>query len=368
MPPNAFVGTPAGPATGAEVDTVTLDDNLIDKNGEATITIDDFADPDNENDVTINDGGTEDLIDLIIEKGGNSGDPDVYRLDLSGFNDDFAIELKNVDATDKIILTNVFTIEDNGDGTQTITYNGSDSEFHTIVLTSDVAQTEAYLTNDSPYFYDDTIFGGAGDDVIDGGYGDDTIDAGDDDDTVEGGVGDDNIMGGAGADTLDGGDGSDIIDGGAGDDIILGDRIGQAEGLADTIGYSYAQTIAGDEASHFGEQGTGDVNDPLNFIDRDLNTDVRFHVDDFFEYSFGQEVPAGTSITLTEGSGADDEIVNVYVSIGSTDPTGDTNSGSGGGVGYQNAITNGQSVLVYSGPSNATVEFNVPINTKRRNH
>ncbi|MFA3919976.1 Hint domain-containing protein [Ruegeria hyattellae] len=363
LPPNAYFGTPDGPAAGAEIDTVTLTNSMIDDgDGSATITVDDFADPDNQNDLTINDGGTEALTDLLIEKGGDSDDPDVYRLDLSGFNDDFALELKNVDTTDKIVLTNVFTIEDNLDDTHTITYYGSDSELHTITLTPDVAQIEAYVTADSPYFFDDIINGGAGEDIIDGGYGDDTIDAGDDNDSVEGGVGDDDIMGGAGAGTIYGGDGSDIIDGGSGDDIIKGDREGQAEGLVDTIEYSYAQTIDGDEAAHFGEQGQGTANDPLNIIDRDIDTEVRFHENDFFEYAFGQEVVAGTSITLTEGpNGVDDEVVRIYVSMGSTDPAGDSNSGSGGGVGYENAVTNGQSVLVYEGPSDATVAFDVPI-------
>ncbi|MBT8410505.1 MAG: Hint domain-containing protein, partial [Octadecabacter sp.] len=165
------------------------------------------------------------------------------------------------------------------------------------------------------------------------------------------------------ADTLGGGDGSDTIDGGAGNDVIEGDRTGPSQALGDTLEYSYAQNSTGGQAAHFGEQGTGGVDDPLNFIDGDIDTESRYHVDDIIEYSFGQEVPAGTSITLIEGpNGVDDGIVNVYVSFGSTDINGDSLSSGGGGVGYENAITNGDAVLIYSGPSDSTIDLEIPIN------
>lgn len=199
---------------------------------------------------------------------------------------------------------------------------------------------------------DDLILGLDGNDTIDGGAGNDTIDGGADNDSIDGGIGADKIIGG---------DGGDTIDGGAGNDFIQGDS-GPAQSLAATIQYSYAQENTGGHAHHFGEYGVGTANDPLNFIDGDLTTEGRFHDGDIVEYAFGQEISAGTSISLIEGNGVDDDWVDVYVSYGSTDPNGDTLAGSGGGVGYENAITNGQSVLVYSGPSDATVNINIPIN------
>jgi Ca2+-binding RTX toxin-like protein len=199
---------------------------------------------------------------------------------------------------------------------------------------------------------DDLILGLDGNDTIDGGAGNDTIDGGADNDSIDGGIGADKIIGG---------DGGDTIDGGAGNDFIQGDS-GPAQSLAATIQYSYAQENTGGHAHHFGEYGVGTANDPLNFIDGDLTTEGRFHDGDIVEYAFGQEIIAGTSISLIEGNGVDDDWVDVYVSYGSTDPNGDTLAGSGGGVGYENAITNGQSVLVYSGPSDATVNINIPIN------
>ncbi|MDU8913534.1 Hint domain-containing protein, partial [Aestuariicoccus sp. MJ-SS9] len=252
---------------------------------------------------------------------------------------------------------------------------------------------------------DDTLIGGAGADALEGGVGLDVVDysasasavtvdltsgtasGGDaqgdrlsgiegvegtdfDDaltgdasaNTFDAGAGDDTVSGGLGGDTILGGDNNDTIDGGAGDDLIYGDQEAPPVPLADTIQYSYAQDSTGGQAAHYGEQGLGTENDPLNFIDGDLATESRYHDGDIVEYSFGQEIEAGTSITLTEGTGAEDGWVDVYVSIGSTDPNGDTLSGGGNGVGYENTVTNGQGILIYSGPSDSTVDLIIPIN------
>ena len=131
--------------------------------------------------------------------------------------------------------------------------------------------------------------------------------------------------------------------------------------LSDTATYSYAQNVSGGLATHYGEEGTGTGNDPDLLFDGDINTEQRMHQDDIIEYDLGQLVPAGTSITLSEGSGGEDTAIAVYVSFGTTDPDGDTAAASGNGVGYQNAVTNGQSVLVYSGLSDSTITFTVPI-------
>ncbi|MDQ2091955.1 Hint domain-containing protein, partial [Marimonas arenosa] len=176
------------------------------------------------------------------------------------------------------------------------------------------------------------------------------------------GGGSDTVAGGLGNDTILGGDNNDTIDGGSGDDVIYGDGEEPRTPLSETVQYSYAQDITGGQANHFGEQGLGTANDPMLLIDGNEGTEARWHAGDIVEYSFGQELEAGTSITLVEGTSVEDGIVNVYVSYGSTDPNGDLLSGSGGGVGYENTVTNGQGILIYSGPSDANIELILPIN------
>ncbi|WP_135506815.1 Hint domain-containing protein [Roseovarius aestuariivivens] len=252
---------------------------------------------------------------------------------------------------------------------------------------------------------DDTLIGGAGADTLEGGAGSDTadysasssainVDLGDGtasggdaqgdslsgiegvigtdfNDTItgdasanefEGGDGNDSLTGGLGNDTLIGGDNDDTIHGGGGADLIYGDGTPPLTPLSQTVQYSYAQDLNGNQAFHFGDQGTGLEDDPLLLIDGDESTEVKWHDGDIIEYAFGQELKAGTSITLIEGLGTEDAGVEVYVSFGSTDPNGDALSGSGGGIGYENTVANGQGVLVYSGLSDSTVEFVLPIN------
>ena len=132
--------------------------------------------------------------------------------------------------------------------------------------------------------------------------------------------------------------------------------------ITDTITYSYAQNTTGDRAFHFGDGG---IDDPALLYDGDVNTELRMHELDVYELDFGQTIDAGTSISLIEGTGGEDANVDVYVSIGSTDPSGDANSGTGGGVGYDNLIAGLTSVpqttfLIYSGPSDADVVFDIP--------
>ena len=132
--------------------------------------------------------------------------------------------------------------------------------------------------------------------------------------------------------------------------------------IASTFSYSYAQEINGNEADHFGEQGTGNNDDPERIFDGNLGTELRMHEDDFIEFNMGQTIPAGATFTLTEAGGGNDDPVSIYISLGTTDAAGDTNSGAGNGVGYENAVTNGQSVLVIdNGDSNQTLSFTAPI-------
>ncbi len=103
-------------------------------------------------DFRITDGGTGDISGTIDFKfpGGGGGDDtaDIARFDLSTFDDNFTIEVKSEDDSDAdgdddpfdidgppqdlIILEDVDTITDNGDGTVTVTYTGSDNGSYTM--------------------------------------------------------------------------------------------------------------------------------------------------------------------------------------------------------------------------------------------
>lgn len=132
--------------------------------------------------------------------------------------------------------------------------------------------------------------------------------------------------------------------------------------LSTTGFYSFAQDINGNQGNHFGEQNTGLANDPMLIFDGDVNTEMRLHQDDIFELGFGQDIPAGTQMTLVEGPGGEDELISVYVSYGSTDPAGDTNSASGNGVGYFNTTNGGATLIAANISSGVSYSFILPIN------
>ena len=86
--------------------------------------------------------------------------------------------------------------------------------------------------------------------------------------------------------------------------------------FADTAGYSYAQNNEGNLAEHYPDDlSVPDDDNPLNLIDGDLDTELRMHSYDVFEYDLGQVVPAGTSITFSEGLGGEDSGIMIYVSL-----------------------------------------------------
>ncbi|MCA0151581.1 beta strand repeat-containing protein, partial [Winogradskyella vincentii] len=136
-----------------------------------------------------------------------------------------------------------------------------------------------------------------------------------------------------------------------------------------TAVHGYAQTKTGGRAAHYDPSFALTTSppyaadDPRNIIDGTPQP-LRMHVDDFMEINLGQEVAAGTVITLQANTSGEDTPVQVYVSYDSTDPSGDANTdGQNGGVGYLNAVTNGQSTLVVPfGTDTATdVTFTAPI-------
>lgn len=148
------------------------------------------------------------------------------------------------------------------------------------------------------------------------------------------------------------------------------------EDLTDTRFYSYAQTTSGCRAHHFGELDQGTSNDPSLLFDGDLNTEFRMHKNDFVEFGLGQVVPAGAEIIMEEGSGWEDEKVDIYVSYGSTDPSGDSNTASWscGGVGYTTAISGGAHLIQQNVNTDNDFTFTVPFDIThvqfrgRKNH
>ncbi|HAA27129.1 MAG TPA: calcium-binding protein, partial [Cyanobacteria bacterium UBA8553] len=88
-----------------------------------------------------------------------------------------------------------------------------------------------YLSGNSYYSYNDTLYGDNGNDTLYGyggsdylygGKGRDYLYGGDGNDYIDGGSGKDYLYGGDGSDTLKGGAGNDYVSGGAGNDYIYG--------------------------------------------------------------------------------------------------------------------------------------------------
>ena len=258
----AYVAPPP-PSPGAEQLSFDVDNADI-NNGEVKIQVDQISvDEKLANDIAITNTSTTPITSLIVEKiGGGDNEQDVIRIDLTTFDQNFAITIKDVEANDKVYLIGVETEIDNGDGTFTLTYVGSDDQVHSVTVDPDVADINTYEAVLDASKSSDVIDGGVGDDTIDGGFGDDQITGGTGADTVQGGTGDDTIWGEDGADDLSGGDGidtisgdagADTIDGGAGADILSGgaDDDTLAGGAGD-------DTLEGDDGADLLAGGTGD--------------------------------------------------------------------------------------------------------------
>ncbi len=215
------------PDPSAEQLTFSITDAEIDGNGDVVLNVEDIAvDVDGQEDIVFTDDGTEAITSIHIAKMGKGDDEqDVFRFDLSTFDDDFTITVWSEGTEDYFVFSNAQSIVDNGDGTSTITYTGSDDQTHYVTIDTGLAQLEFY-TSDVSEEYDDVIDAGSGDDSVDGGYGQDVIDGGD------------------GADTLIGNVGSDTIAGGAGDDVIFGDFSAPLEPLPAQDPLPWAEQIS----------------------------------------------------------------------------------------------------------------------------
>ncbi|MEN9314665.1 MAG: hypothetical protein RIS35_1058, partial [Pseudomonadota bacterium] len=163
--------------------------------------------------------------------------------------------------------------------------------------------------------------------------------------------------------------------------------------LSDLVQYSLAQNIYGYDTRHdaAGGFGTGGSEDPKLLFDGDPTTELKVHEGDLFEFTFnGLTLTAGSQFTLQEGTGKNDGWVQIFGTLATTDPQGDTQNATGGGDAWSNLssyfspgtlpstttlvttpiIANagagaGKAVLLYQGPSAASVPIvNIPIDIK----
>lgn len=174
-------------------------------------------------------------------------------------------------------------------------------------------------------------------------------------------------------------DGVDLDDDNDGiPDSVESMRAGGTPISSATVGFTYAQTaavdgyVAGYPSRHDAASvyNTGDRNDPAFLFDGKIETELRVHQGDIFEFRFGgtavapRVIKAGSGFTLAEGSGGNDKNIDVYGSFGTTDAAGNANNATGGGMGWKNLqtmIANGTAVLLYSGSSAATQSFTTSI-------
>jgi hypothetical protein len=259
--------------------TFVVDNSEVGKKGTIKVDLTDaipgYNNPSDQGEITFvgAPGLTNDIDDFTIQGiGGDSGDADVIRFDLTTFSDSFSVTLSgSVGSDDCVEFIGASSIVDNGGGNWTVTYvNGGTT--YTIDVDADDAIVKAasnpdgvvdgessgevmglgyndanaptdgggdIITNNA-----DVIEGNGGNDTIDGAGGDDVIDGGSGADVIDGNIGDDSITGGTGNDLLDGGADSDTIEGGTGNDTIIGDSESVIE--AQTFSWANIGVSSGD--------------------------------------------------------------------------------------------------------------------------
>ena len=132
------------PAPDAEVLTFTLDNGDIGKGDVAKVKVDAISgDVSGANDVTVVDNMTDYFGELQLEKmGKDDGAEDVFRIDLSTFDDDFTITIKSEGAEDRIVIQDALTQTQNSDGSWDVTYLGEDGVEHSVTIQPGAASVE----------------------------------------------------------------------------------------------------------------------------------------------------------------------------------------------------------------------------------
>ena len=169
---------------------------------------------------------------------------------------------------------------------------------------------------------------------------------------------------------------------------------GAAPITPDSISFKFAQNTAGYSSTHDAASvfKTGDSNDPAFLFDGNPLTELRVHSSDVYEFGLPRTLSAGASFSLAEAGGSNDAKMAVLGSFGTTDANGNLNNATGGGQGWNTIVarfngmvvggsartvstatdletlfiangnqplvsTDGKSILLYAGLSDATKTF-----------
>ena len=215
----------------------------------------------------------------------------------------------------------------------------------------------------------DTLNGGTGEDTLYGGKGNDFLYGNDGNDTLEGGDGDDFLYGNDGNDTLNGGDGDDDVFGDAGNDIFkssfgfddfdggagtdTADYSDYTKGMVeanlvsgivtkissrDTLkdienltGGSFGDTLTGNDENNHLQGGAGDDtligNGGADTLEGGTGDDTVDYSSDSIAITINR---GDSSVTVQDGSGATDTLVDIENIVGSAGSTIDYSAVSNG--------------------------------------
>lgn len=124
-----------------EIINITIDDSIPDKKGKQEIKIKEYATTPLEDSQFVHffDGDDWDIEEIVIKdfhkdkKKGEDEEPDEFHFDLSGFDDDFTVDIDGEFDFDCFIIQNATSFEEDG-GVYSIEYIGSDGESHTVEI------------------------------------------------------------------------------------------------------------------------------------------------------------------------------------------------------------------------------------------
>jgi Hint domain-containing protein len=124
-----------------EIVNITIDDSIPVKKGQQEIKVKDYATTPLEDSQFVHffDGDDWDIEAIRIKdfhedtKKGKGEDPDEFHFDLSGFDDDFTVDIDGEFDFDCFIIQNATSFEEDG-GVYAIEYTGSDGESHTVEI------------------------------------------------------------------------------------------------------------------------------------------------------------------------------------------------------------------------------------------
>jgi Ca2+-binding RTX toxin-like protein len=176
--------------------------------------------------------------------------------------------------------------------------------------------TEFFIVDPGPGYYNDSIFGYAGDDILDGRDGDDYLDGDGGNDALYGASGNDTLYGDSGYDYLDAGSGNDYLSAGSGNDYLFGgsgnDYLSAGSGNDYLFGESGNDYLFGESGNDYIDGGAGN-----DYIDGFSTSGIEYDTlaggtgTDTFVLggsSWGVSYLGNGYATITDFSGVDDYI------------------------------------------------------------